>query len=477
MKVFEQTALMQSVQRILDVYKEGRQESLVWWQRGLATTLQVILLTIREMKRDRLIQEAASLAFFTILSLVPLLAVVTALLGAYGVFDPVEGDLAVYLEVLFPAAGMEIVEYLQEFSSRGASSIGGINGIVLLVISIFLFNSIERSLTNIWNGTHNRSVVSKFLMFYTMITLGPLLIILSVVQTASAQLYVTSKFGIDTSSLNHFLPMLYTLLVFTLMNKILPHVYVSLRAALIGGVVTATGFELAKWGFNQYVNLVLIDSYNQLYGAMGVIPIVLLWIYITWMVILIGSEIAYCYQNMFQLLRYDMPLDRWLMNPIGNDGLGGERAFDVLIGVQVLEPVANIFHLGGGSVSEEQVLRCTGYEPEVVQGVLDELVKGKVLINLDKTSSRMRRFIPAKPLEMISLWEVIEVFTSMEYGVAGTCSTTMRVEFIEELKESFEDRSALDLIDRDFGWSEFLGIRERDAHEVHGEPEDELDEL
>ena len=67
MKVFEQTALMQSVQRILDVYKEGRQESLVWWQRGLATTLQVILLTIREMKRDRLIQEAASLAFFTIL--------------------------------------------------------------------------------------------------------------------------------------------------------------------------------------------------------------------------------------------------------------------------------------------------------------------------------------------------------------------------------------------------------------------------
>lgn len=427
---------------VLELYRQGEQSQLSPMARVFATIMQLVALAARESQRDRVVQEAATLAFFTILSLVPLLAVVTALLGAYGVFDPVDGGLAVYLEVLFPAAGMEIVSYLQEFSTRGASSIGGINGVVLLVISIFLFNSIERSLTNIWRGSHDRSIISKFLMFYAMITLGPLLIILSVVQTASAQLYVTSRFGIDTGAINHFLPILYTLLVFALMNKILPHVYVTWRSALIGGVVTAVGFELAKWGFNQYVNLVLLDSYNRLYGALGIIPIVLLWIYITWIVILIGSEVSYCHQHMAQLIKFDTPLEESLSE---RGKQSDRRVYNVMVGLDVLSPVVNAFARGHGGVSEAQLVVASGQDVEVVREVVDRLIRKKVLLVVGKGNRSRRTVVPARPLEAITLSSVLKSFYEQDVSEDPVIGE-LRVAHTAAMDELMEGKTAQDLV-------------------------------
>ena len=467
------------VDQVLEIYQRGGQRrELTPWERGVAAPMQVVALAAREAKRDRVVQEAATLAFFTVLSLVPLLAVVTALLGAYGVFDPVEGDLASYLEVLFPAAGMEIVTYLQEFSTRGASSIGGINGVVLLVISIFLFNSIERSLTNIWRGQHDRPLIAKFLMFYTMITLGPLLVILSVVQTASAQLYVTSRFGIDTGAINHFLPVIYTLAVFALMNKILPHAHVTWRAALIGGVVTAVGFELAKWGFNQYVNLVLLDSYNRLYGALGIIPIVLLWIFITWIVILVGSEVAYCYQHMGRLLRHDVPLKQSLRE-------GGRRpsarVFDELVGLDLLSQVVNAFKRGGG-VSEATLGAKLGYEADVIRDCVDVLLDQETLIVVGKLRGSRRMLMPARDLEELPLEQVWRAFREAHSATSPSRSQALRAlrERCEvSIDEELDGLTARHLLARDEPGAHTERF-ERDARAMHEEDldvDDDLDEL
>ncbi len=456
---------------VLDLYRRGEQDKLSRPVRLMASTMQIIALAARESQRDRLVQEAASLAFFTILSLVPLLAVVTALLGAYGVFDPVDGGLAVYLEVLFPAAGMEIVSYLQEFSTRGASSIGGINGVVLLVISIFLFNSIERSLTNIWRGSHDRSIISKFLMFYTMITLGPILVILSVVQTASAQLYVTSRFGIDTGAINHFLPVIYTLVVFALMNKILPHAYVTWRSALMGGVVTAVGFELAKWGFNQYVNLVLLDSYNQLYGALGIIPIVLLWIFITWIVILVGSEVSYCHQHMEQLLKFDTPLEKLL----STRGKQSKHVYNALVCLEVLSPVVNAFEAGKGSVSEAQIVLASGKDVMVVREIVDELIHQQILLVVGKGNRSRRAVVPARPLQDIALYDILTQFDAPG-GVdkAGSVLTELRDRYGEAMMNLMEGATAKSLVDEQVMRRLNEALVKAELEEVEG---DEMDEL
>ena len=417
------------IRHILQAYRSGNQHELSWKERAWATPVQLILLTIRELLRDRLVERASSLSFFSVLSIVPLLSVVTALLGAFGVFHAAESDLAAYLQVLFPAVGAEMVKYLQEFSLRGASSIGGINGVVLLVISIFLFNSIERSLTAMWNGAHNRSLVAKFLMFYTMITLGPLLLILSVVQTASAQLFIDSRLGIDTTGFDRLLPLGYALVVFTLMNKILPNVKVEWRPALFGGLVTALGFELAKFGFNQYVAFFLSDSYNRLYGALGTVAIFFLWVYVTWMVILIGSELAYCYQHMVRLLQLDTPLEETIFQGRHQN----ERLYDPLVCLDVLTPIVVAYKNAEGSVSEDYVAFATGYDAAVVRDVVERLVTARVLLVTGTTRRGVSQIVPARPMEQVSLVEVVSLF-------ASPGSRLTDAEVLQQLREDHWER-------------------------------------
>lgn len=430
------------IRRVLHTYREGNRHELSWQERAVATPAQLILLTARELLRDRLVERASSLSFFSVLSIVPLLSVVTALLGAFGVFHSAESDLAAYLVVLFPAVGAEMVKYLQEFSMRGASSIGGINGVVLLVISIFLFNSIERSLTAMWNGAHNRSLVAKFLMFYTMITLGPLLLILSVVQTASAQLFLDSRLGIDTTGFDRLLPFGYALVVFTLMNKILPNVKVDWRSALFGGLVTALGFELAKFGFNQYVAFFLSDSYNRLYGALGTVAIFFLWVYVTWMVILIGSELAYCYQHMERLLQLDTPLEETLF--MGRHQY--ERLYDPLVCLDVLTPIMVAYRSGEGAVSEDYVAFATGYDAAVVRDVVERLVDDRVLLVTGMTRRGVSQIMPAKPMANILLVDVVALFTGARSRLKeAEVLQNLREDHWERLKGVLEGKTAWDL--------------------------------
>ena len=186
------------VARVLYAYRHGQEHGLEPSTRAWAKPLQLIGLIARESTRDRTLRQAAALAFVSVLSIIPLLSVVTALLGAWGIFEPGNEDVVQYLEQLFPTSGGQIAVYLSDFSSKGAASFGGLNGVMLLVISVLLFNSIERAITDIWRGAHDRPLISKFIMFYTLLTLGPTLLMLSVIQSARAQLFIASRIGLDT---------------------------------------------------------------------------------------------------------------------------------------------------------------------------------------------------------------------------------------------------------------------------------------
>lgn len=427
------------VSRVLDAYRAGEQRALPWWERALALPAQLIVLTVRELFRDGVLTLASSLAFFSVLSIVPLLSVTTALLGAFGVFESSGADLARYLGALFPTSGYEIVTYLRKFSVQGAASIGGISGLSLLVIGVTLFNSIERALSNIWRGVGERNIVQKFLMFYTMITLGPVLLIMSIIQSAKVQLFI-SAFGVDTSSVSLFLPFMYALVVFTLMNKILPNTSVDWSSALVGGGVTAAAFELAKWGFNQYVNLIVFESYNKLYGALGLAPIFMIWVYVTWLVILIGSEMAYCYQHMGNLLRTDTPVEELLRGDASS-----RLMIEPVMSVEVFAPIAQAYHGGAGSVSEAHVQRLTGYPGEVVREIVDRLVSEGAVMIVGRGRGASRLLAPAKPLDQIALESIVRGFFLKRPDVGGEVGALV-AQAEREVAEVFEGLDGRDVL-------------------------------
>jgi membrane protein len=410
----------------------------------VAGPVQLGLLAGREAVRQQLVTKAAELAFFTLLSLVPFLAVATSILGAFGVFDPVEGDLGKYLAVLFPSVGYGVVAYLNEFTTKASGSLGGIGGIGLLVTSLTMFNRMENVMTAIWRGGNDRPILYKFLMFYTMVTLGPVLLMLSVLQTANAQLYV-SGLGVDVSFFAVFLPLLYALLVFMLLNKVLPNMPVMWRSALLGGAFSALSFELAKWGFNQYVRYVVLDSYDKLYGALGLAPLVMLWIYLTWIVILLGTEIAFCWQNMQTLLRSDAPLERlWF-----DGGMVEQQLLhDPMLGVEMIALVAQRYCEGGGAITEPELVAKTGYSGVVVREIVDRLSKGGAVQVVGRTKGNQRILIPARPLEDIQLSEVARVFSGPRKDGLGEQMGALYGEHADAVAQVFEGKNVCDVVHR-----------------------------
>lgn len=430
--------------RVLEAYRRGGQGELAWWERAVAGPVQLGLLVGREAARQGLMTKAAELAFFTLLAMVPFLAVATSILGAFGVFDPVKGDLGKYLAVLFPSVGYGVVAYLNEYTTKAAGSLGGIGGVGLLVTSIMMFNRMETVMTGIWRGGNDRPILYKFLMFYTMVTLGPVLLMLSVLQTANAQIYV-SGLGLDVSFFAVFLPILYALLVFMLLNKVLPNMPVDWRSALLGGAFSALSFELAKWGFNQYVRYVVLDSYDKLYGALGLAPLVMLWIYVTWIVILLGTELAFCYQNMRTLLSADAPLEGlWG----GGQLVERQLLHDPMLGVEVLAWVAQRYCEGKGATTEPEIVARTGYSGLVVREVVDRLARGGAVHVVGRTKGNQRILVPSRPVEEIELGEVAALFVGPPKAGASGAVAGLHQAYREAVAGVFEGRSVRDVVER-----------------------------
>ncbi|QDG54011.1 YihY family inner membrane protein [Persicimonas caeni] len=431
----------QRVARVRDIfasYRRGEFDSLTWWQRALVMPVELVWMVVRQFRHDDAVTLASSLAFISALSVVPMLSVATSLMAAFGVFESETGFINDVLATVTPSAAGDIAAYLKDFATNSANTVGGIGGVALVIISLVLTHKIEQTFTNIWRGTHDRPLLAKFLTFYAIITLGPVLLSLSFIHSARLQIYL-SRFGIDTGFFSQSLPVIYALVLFTLMNKLLPNARVSWKAALVGGLFTAVAFELAKWGFNQYINLVILDAYNKIYGALGLIPIFLIWIYITWSIILIGAEMAYCFQNLRSML---------LTRQRDEHSHGGSRQlYDPLVALEIFAPVASAFHRGDSPVSERALVESTHYDPTIVRETIKRLLKSNFLRRAQDKKSR--GLLPARSLDTIRLDELVAVFLQDHVAQGSRPVDRLWEEFRTSTRRTLEGYTALELVDFD----------------------------
>ncbi|MDY0000396.1 MAG: YihY family inner membrane protein, partial [Polyangia bacterium] len=264
----------------------------------------------RKLVDDDCLSRAASLSYTTILAVVPLMAVSFLVFRMSGAFDGVEAEVRHWmLESLLAESVGSVREVLDVFLGRVSSGAVGVTGAVMLVFtSTWLFVSAEGTLNHIWRVAKARSLFARFTTFWAILTLGPLC--LGVGFYLSAQLGQTAL-GRRFESLPWLgrtlqlgLPYLLSVTVLALVYKLVPATRVRWRAALVGGLLAGVLFELSKVGFNFYVTQIYLGSTStRIYGAFALFPVFLLWIYILWLVVLLGAVVAYTVQH-FSLL-YD----------------------------------------------------------------------------------------------------------------------------------------------------------------------------
>lgn len=245
---------------------------------------------------DHCLRAAASLAYTSVLALVPLFTIVFVTVAAFPAFQEWRGEIENFIFRNFvPALGDQVQGYLVDFSDK-ARRLQAAGTIVLLLTVLAMMSTIESTFNVIWRIRRRRPFVVRFLVYWAVLTLGPLLIGASIFVTSYLVSLPLLSSSVETLGLKTRLlgavPILSTTLAFVMFFKLIPYRPVPFRHALVGGLVAGLLFEIAKRGFAVYVTS--FTAQQAIYGAFATVPIFLLWIYLSWVIVLLGAEITQC---------------------------------------------------------------------------------------------------------------------------------------------------------------------------------------
>lgn len=368
-----------------------RRERALWYLVRLGVQL------IRQWARDRCPQQAASLAFQTILSVVPAMAVGLAALRATGNIDAESSFIQFISQMYIPVAPDEIAAQLSGWSENVTFESLGLIGLLTVVILAFIMvNSLERVMNHIWRVERRRSMAQKFVVFYATATIGPALIGISYYNAARA--------GLTKGTLGFLLSFVISLLALFLANYFIPAIRVRAKPALLGALVTTISFEAAKIGFNFYVAELAFERWAGIYGAVASVPLFLIWIYWSWLMLLLGVEVAHAAQNIHLLER----IERRGQLSFENEIL---RRVNGPVAARLMVKVATAYQRGDKTVSSAALATELDLDHDVLVRLTDRLVERDLLLEVEGEHSG---FLPARPPSEITLEDVLGAFRASD---------------------------------------------------------------
>jgi membrane protein len=250
--------------------------------------------------RDECPQRAAALAYTTLLALVPSLAVAFAMLKAFGGLNPIQERLETLVYThLVTTSSLQAAEYIQKLTERvNAGAIGTVGFLAFIITAVSLLNTVAGAFNRVWGVEDRRSLRDRFLTFFALTILAPILfgasisITGSIGRSAAWTWFPISGLG---PALVLLVPFLLTWAGFLLLYEVIPSVPLRLRPAVFGSLAVAGSWELAKIGFEWYVSTVV--NYGEVYASLSVIPVFLLWLYVSWLIALLGFEVSFFLQH------------------------------------------------------------------------------------------------------------------------------------------------------------------------------------
>lgn len=287
---------------LIDFIWAPRPKPITRTQQGAITTLRIGHLVARDLTDGQLTLSAMGLVYTTLLAVVPLVAVSFSVLKGFGVHNQVEPLL---LNLLAPLGerGAEITNRIIEFVDNIKVGVLGALGLALLLYTVVsLIQKIERTFNYIWRVSEHRRFAQRFSDYLTVIMIGPVLVFTALGLTASIssvtivqRLMEIPAIGALLEFFGRLLPYLLIIAAFTLVYIFVPNTKVKFRSALVGGVVAGVLWETTGWIFTAFV--VTSVKYTAIYSAFATLIFFMIWLYLNWLILLVGCSIAFYYQH------------------------------------------------------------------------------------------------------------------------------------------------------------------------------------
>ena len=362
--------------------------------RWLVQQYRLLFYTARGLVEHGTLVRSAALTFYTLMSLVPILAVVFAVVKGFGLTD----GLVENLYGIFPRHP-ETIDYIVGFAENAlARTQGGVVaavGLVMLFWAVIrVFGSIESAFNNIWEVKVARSIARQWTDYIAVVMIVPVLWILA----NAAGDYVEQLLGLYDkwyfNTLSHLASMVIIWTMFTLLYLIIPNARVRFQSALMAGIVAGTIFLLFQWGY-VYVQR-WMTSYNAIYGSFAALPLFFIWMQTSWEILLFGGELSFAYQNISRFAEERESLR-----------ISYDQRRKVLLAVMIL--VARNFRDHGGTLSTDAIRDRLGLPTRIVNDVLFQLVQaGQLIAVRSGDGERDVAFTPAHDLASTTVYGILE---------------------------------------------------------------------
>lgn len=376
-----------------------------------------------EFVKDNCLQTAASLSYTTLLSLVPLAAISLAILSGFKFSQETVQNLLI--QYLLPTASFQevIMENIQKFA-RNTAALSIIGGLFLAITAVALLNTVEGSFNSIWRVTERRNLLSKFTAFWSIITFSPVLMGASIVLSSklSSKFYHGGLVGnllkheLISSAIHYILPFLLIFIIVFIAYRVLPNTKVKASPAIIGAIMATALFSYARWGFGIYVTQ--YAHFNKIYGILGTLPAFLIWIYISWVIVLFGAEVTFTFQY------HRLGPEEKRVSP-------GDPIYNPYYGVRAVLALRDHFHGGKGPLSTVELANSLNITYELMDEILLNLRKGNIAASVDEAREK---FLPGRDLDQVTLKEIVEAMQG-ENLVTASLPKDHQKEVIENIFE------------------------------------------
>jgi len=422
--------------RFNDVLWKHDLSSLPRWHSFGILLLRILQAVIRDLKEGLLTLRAMSLVYTTLLSLVPLLAVSFSVLKGFGVHNQIE---PVLLSMLAPLGekGIEITGIIIGFVDNIKVGVLGFLGLGLLIYTVIsLIQKIERAFNFTWRITTYRSIAQRFSDYLSVIMVGPVLIFtaIGVTATVTHSEFMTSlasiePLGFAIKAIGKLVPYLLVIVAFTFIYVLIPNTRVRIKSAFVGGVIAGVLWETTGWLFASFV--ANSTNYTAVYSSFAILMVFMIWLYLSWLILLTGASIAYYHQ-------YPERISNRLHNLRMSCRLREKTA------LMTMYLIAKSFHENKPAWNHGRLAKKIDIAPEALTLVVDALLQADLITVSGKESDH---YIPSHSLENIRIKTILDTVRAAEESVFLKSEGIKSDKAVEQLIQNIDNSLAQTLAD------------------------------
>lgn len=376
-----------------DIWVKKEHEYKSRKMRWAVRQIKVVIFTAQGFGQHEILVRSAALTFYTLMSLVPIAAMVFGIAKGFGL----ETRLNEYLYGKFPQYSVlidQIIDFANALLQRTKGGLIASVGLVVLFWSVLkVFGNIENAFNNIWEVHRSRSFARKFSDYTTVVVVTPILGVISSgigVQLQSQLQHFTSSTVVQI--LLGFVSVVMIWLMFAFVYLVMPNTKVKLRNAAIAGVIAGTAFQIFQLAY-IYIQSRL-TSYNAIYGSFAAVPLFLIWMQSSWQIVLFGAELSFAYQNI-QKFEYEKQA-REMSYEYHKKAL-----------VVVMYQIVNHFINKSGGVSSETIAGALNLPLRVVRDAIYDLEKVGLIASIVSKEEKVNLYVPARDVHTLRVYDVV----------------------------------------------------------------------